>query len=43
MLKLSLCDHSDTYIFAKVIINVAGVQVDDAARTSVRNDKKSNI
>ena len=38
MLKSSLCDYSDTYIFVKVTITVVGAE----ATAQTRQDDRSN-
>ena len=37
MLKSSLCDYSDAYIFVKVTITAVGAQADNAARATDGN------
>ena len=41
MSKSSLCDYSDTYVFVKGTITVAGIGVTEAARVTDRNDKQA--
>ena len=40
MLKSSLCNYSDTYIFAKRAITVVGQEANAAAFAEVRNNKQ---
>ena len=37
MLKSSLCDYSDAYIFVKVTITAVGAQADNATRATDGN------
>ena len=40
MLKSSLCDYSDAYIFVKRTITAVGARATAAARETDRNDKR---